>query len=243
MRTLVVASGKGGVGKSTVCYLLAKSLSRSARVLLLDFDLCGPSMGLLTGSQQEKVFRGAKGLNPVQHTETFFSLSISCLVPLDAAIIWRAPKKAALLKLFIESIDESLYEYIVIDMPPGVTDEHVFLLQSQIKMCALIVTTSQNLALDEAMTTIRAFQRKKVPIIGVIENMQGLLCGACGERTFMFSREGGRLLAESAGVMYLGHIDFLCVVDVLNALPDAVVAAKKAFIEAVQSEGGKAGSL
>ncbi|KAI5185890.1 hypothetical protein NEHOM01_1140 [Nematocida homosporus] len=209
MEIVLVAGGKGGVGKSTVAYMFAQSLSRNQKVLLLDFDICGPSVGVLTGIQTERVFPGVQGLTPLHKSDNLHFLSISAMISESAAVIWRAPKKAALLKLFLASIDPQIYQYVVIDMPPGITDEHLFAVTNLPTARALIVTTSQNLALEEALSTITFFQSHQIAILGVIENMRTICCTNCGTRNAIFSTEGGQLLAEEAGVPYLGHIEFL----------------------------------
>jgi len=209
MKTVVVASGKGGVGKSTVAFLLAQALAEEARVLLLDFDLCGPSVGVLTGNIEEKVVKGEKGLVPLKHSANLFYLSISSMVQRDTAVIWRAPKKIALLTLFMESADPHVYEYVVIDMPPGVTDEQAFLCNRVPDAEVLIVTTSQNLALQEAHDTVQFFTSRRMRVLGVVENMSGFSCANCGTRTALFSSEGGRMLAEENEIEYLGSIEYL----------------------------------
>ncbi|KAI5171071.1 hypothetical protein NEFER03_0473 [Nematocida sp. LUAm3] len=209
MKSIIVASGKGGVGKSTVSYLLARCLSQRFRVLLLDFDLCGPSVGVFTGSHNERVFKGKKGLVPVQHTETLHFLSISSMIPKDSAVIWRAPKKIALLTLFLESMDETKYDYVVIDMPPGVTDEHTFVIERISEGKLLLVATAQNLALDETLSTLNLFSNNGISPFGIIENMRSIACPNCKEENMLFSKNGVRLFSEETGVPYLGAINFL----------------------------------
>lgn len=209
MKSIIVASGKGGVGKSTVSYLLAKYLSKRSRVLLLDFDLCGPSVGVFTGSHNERVFKGEKGLVPIAHTETLHFLSISSMIPRGSAVIWRAPKKIALLTLFLESMDEKKYDYAVIDMPPGVTDEHAFVIQRIPEGQLLLVATAQNLALDETLSTLNLFSSNGICAFGIIENMRSIVCPNCQEENMLFSKNGVRLFSEETGVPYLGAINLL----------------------------------
>ncbi|KAI5191143.1 hypothetical protein NECID01_1312 [Nematocida sp. AWRm77] len=211
MKTVVVASGKGGVGKSTVAFLLAQTLAEEASVLLLDFDLCGPSVGVLAKDKGEQVFKAQKGLTPLQcaGTRTLWYLSISSLVHREAAVIWRAPKKIALLSMFLESVDAEKYQYVVIDMPPGITDEHAFVCTRVPEALVVMVTTSQNMALQEAEETMALFAKKGVCVLGVVENMSTLCCPNCQAPSYLFSKHGGELLAEEAGVKYLGTLDFV----------------------------------
>ncbi|OAG28959.1 hypothetical protein NEDG_01098 [Nematocida displodere] len=208
-QVLLIGSGKGGVGKSTFSAMLSKGLSEHLRVLLLDFDLCGPSIGILMGDKGEKVFKGSKGLVPLEHSPTLHYLSIASLIPTGSAVIWRAPKKIGLLGMFADSIDSTKYDWVVIDLPPGITDEHVFAVERFPRAKALIVTTSQNLSLEEASGTISFLQKKQIGVVGVIENMSTFECPSCAECTPIFSKGGGKLLADASAVSYLGSIPVL----------------------------------
>ncbi|KAI5190947.1 hypothetical protein NEMIN01_1280 [Nematocida minor] len=225
MKIIAVASGKGGVGKSTVAYVLARSLVKEGRTLLLDFDICGPSVGVLMGHTSEKVLMKEKGFQPIQKTEGLYYLTIAAMIPADSAVAWRAPKKISLLKLFLESANPSEYDYVVIDMPPGVTDEHVFLCEAAPNTEILIVTTSQNMALDEAADSIEMFQNSRMKIVGVIENMRTMTCPNCSSCIAMFSKGGGQLLSEDLGVPYLGHLDYIPDIENMDVLPEKVLSA------------------
>ncbi|KAH9385805.1 ATP-binding protein involved in chromosome partitioning [Nematocida major] len=220
MRIVAVSSGKGGVGKSTVAFLLAKSLSQKKRVLLLDFDITGPSVSTLMKNPSESVIM-KETLTPIKKTDTLSYLTIAAMIPIDSPVIWKAPKKLSLLSLFMKSADPSLFDFLVIDMPPGSTDEQNFLCEIS-GAEIVIVTTSQNLALDEAESVIEVYKEAGKEILGVIENMREMACPECGEKISVFSKNGGKMLSESVGVRYLGHIDQISRVEDLPGLPSSV---------------------
>lgn len=224
MRIIAVASGKGGVGKSTVAYLLAKSLGSSERTLLLDFDICGPSVGVLMEHTTEKIVMKEKGFQPIQKSEKLSYLTIAAMIPADAAVVWRAPKKISLLKLFLQSANPAEYDYVVIDMPPGVTDEHDFLCEEASSAEALIVTTSQNMALDEAADSIAMFQARNMKILGLVENMRTLKCPNCDACISMFSKRGGELLSTDLNIPYAGYIDYIPGIEDIDPVPENIVS-------------------
>ncbi|EIJ88091.1 hypothetical protein NEPAR06_2330 [Nematocida parisii] len=209
MKIISVASGKGGVGKSTIAYLLATHASKTKKTLLLDFDICGPSVGVLMGHTTEKVLMQEKGFKPIEKTPTLFYLTIAAMIPANSAVVWRAPKKISLLKMFLESASLEEYDYLIIDMPPGVTDEHDFLCEQVPDANILIVTTSQNLALDEAADSIKMFQNRNMYILGLIENMRLLKCPNCHNCTAIFSKRGGEMLCDDLNIRYIGHVDYI----------------------------------
>lgn len=227
MRIIAVASGKGGVGKSTISYLLAKSLGMEERTLLLDFDVCGPSVGVLMDHTTEKVIMKEKGFKPIYKENMLYYLSISAMIPPESAVAWRAPKKLSLLKLFLESASPEDYDYVIIDMPPGVTDEHIFLCESAPEAEIVVITTSQNMALDEAAETIETFQSKNMKIIGVVENMRTLKCPNCSSCISMFSKNGAELLAKEYNVPYLGHVDYIPGIETAETIPKEIIKRVK----------------
>ncbi|KAI5179695.1 hypothetical protein NEOKW01_0158 [Nematocida sp. AWRm80] len=209
MRVIAVVSGKGGVGKSTVSYACAMSLSKRNRVLVIDFDLCGPSIGVLFNHTTETIIKAEKGVVPIKYSDTLAYITIGAMIDKKAPVIWRAPKKLSLLNLFIESIDANMYDYVIIDMPPGVTDEHVFLSKTLPQTEILAVTTSQNLALQEVSNTIALFQSNGHKILGVVENMHQIECPNCSHSLSVFSKNGGRLLSEHLSIPYITHLDYI----------------------------------
>lgn len=205
MKRVAVMSGKGGVGKSTTAALVSLALSRRGRrVLLLDFDICGPSIVHLLGGRGKKVLKAERGLHPVQANERLWYISMASLVGEESSVVWRGPKKTSLLSLFYESIDGNAYDYVVIDMPPGISDEHRFLAGKGVS--SLVVTTSQNLSLQEAEATIVFCRGHGIGVIGVLENMSCVECTHCHQTESIFSQGGGRLMAEATGVEYLGSL-------------------------------------
>jgi ATP-binding protein involved in chromosome partitioning len=206
-KIVCVMSGKGGVGKSTLSAMLATKISLLPRkVLLLDFDICGPSIGHLMGLGDERVVKAEKGLVPIRvpGTDTLWVLTMASMVKKDSSVVWRAPKKVGLLNLFIESIDER-YDCVVIDMPPGLGVEHD--LVRHLPATALVVTTSQNLSLQEAEATIEFCKTNGMRLVGVVENMSCARCECCGEVNRLFSQGGGRVLSEEMEVDFLGEIE------------------------------------
>lgn len=209
MNVVLVASGKGGVGKSTVSLLLAQHISKRSRTLLLDMDLCGPSIGCMTETEEKSLGESAADISPVQISPGLHALSISTVIPRSSAVIWRAPKKNAVLEVFSRCADASAYDFVVADMPPGITDEHFFAVRRFREAQVLLVTTSQNMALQEASATLDFFQEHGLRILGVIENMRSFRCPGCGSCTHVFSKNGGELLAKDKGVEYIGHLDLV----------------------------------
>jgi len=167
MLKIAVMSGKGGVGKSSISILLSTILSEDRRTLLLDFDLCGPS--IVSGLNiKGEVYKAEKGLVPIRITENLHALSMASLVRETDSVIWRGPKKISTLSMFYDSIDG--FDCVVIDTPPGLSEEHRFLAEKGI--CTLIVTTPQNISLSDASKAVTFCLTNGLPIIGVVENMR-----------------------------------------------------------------------
>jgi ATP-binding protein involved in chromosome partitioning len=198
MRKIAVMSGKGGVGKSSVAALLGAILAEKGRTLLLDFDICGPSIATALQAKGE-VYKAEKGLKPVVVTESLHVLSMGLLIKETDSVIWRGPKKRATLSMFYESIDG--YDYVVIDTPPGLSDEHVFLLEKNIS--SIVVTTPQNISLGDAARAINFCVVNGMEVLGVVENMSGYLCECCGKVTNIFGSRGGEMLSDELGVPFI----------------------------------------
>lgn len=201
MKIVAVMSGKGGVGKSTVCALAALALSENAKVILLDFDLCGPSISAILNAHG-KVFKSEVGLVPIAVTKSLHVLSMSNLIRESESVIWRGPKKTSALNMFFESVGE--YDYVVIDTPPGLAEEHWFLCDKDVR--SIIVSTPQNVALSDTAHTINFCHGKGIEIVGLFENMAGLTCEKCACVTNVFGAKGGEQLAKEHGVRYLGTL-------------------------------------
>jgi ATP-binding protein involved in chromosome partitioning len=200
--TVAVASGKGGVGKSTVAANLALALRlQGHRVGLLDADIYGPSVPIMMGLQ---------GVNP--QTTPFpvenFGLklmSMGFLVPPEKAMIWRGPMVHRALVQFLTELNWGPLDYLVIDLPPGTGDAQLTLTQSAPLSGAIIVTTPQDVSLIDARKGLEMFRQVRVPVLGIVENMSYFV-GEDGKRYEIFRHGGGKKLAEEAGVPFLGDI-------------------------------------
>ncbi|KAM0687264.1 hypothetical protein COBT_001497, partial [Conglomerata obtusa] len=210
-QVIAVMSGKGGVGKSTISSLIALIASETGKTILLDFDICGPSINHIFNTNK-KVHKAVKGLSPVQITENLYILSMSSLIKQTDSVIWRGPKKLQVLNMFYESISE--FQYVIIDLPPGLSEEHQFLVDKNINI--VIVTTPQNLSLNDTSIAINFCLEKKLRIIGLIENMSGFKCENCNCNVNIFAKKGGVLLAEEYG------IDFLCAIELNSTIGDII---------------------
>lgn len=203
--TIAVASGKGGVGKSTVAVNLAASLARDgAKVGLLDADVYGPSIPLMMGTSA----RPAMQNNKIQPLEAFGVkiMSIGFLLESDRALIWRGPLVAQLINQFLNEVNWGDLDYLVIDLPPGTGDVQLTLVQKIPLSGAVIVTTPQDVALADAIKGIQMFQEVKTPILGIVENMSFFICPSCGEQSEIFGFGGGERTAERYNVPLLGRI-------------------------------------
>ena len=204
---IVVLSGKGGVGKSTVAVNLAMSLAMEGkRVGLLDVDIHGPSiptMLRLSGSRLE--IRENKFL-PVGY-DNLKVISIGFLLDsADTPVIWRGPAKAGLIKQFIEEVEWGDLDYLVVDCPPGTGDEPLSVVQLLKPDGAVIVTTPQDVALTDVRKSVSFCRQLALPILGVIENMSSLVCPHCGETVEVFKTGGGKAMAEDMELTFLGKI-------------------------------------
>lgn len=223
---LIVLSGKGGVGKSTVACQLALSLTHQykKKVGLLDVDICGPSVAKICGLEGRDVYRdaggwvpvslsppsAAKGEGPATTGGVLKVMSIAYLLPSDRdAVVWRGPKKDAMIKQFINDVNWGELDYLVVDTPPGTSDEHLTLcevLRDYHPTGAVIVTTPQDVATDDVKKELSFCYKLGVRCLGIVENMSGFVCPHCAHCTDIFSRGGGRRLAGLYEVAFLGSI-------------------------------------
>jgi len=202
---IAVASGKGGVGKSTVTLNLAVALSQTgAKVGLLDADIYGPSIPLMIGAKEKPVTEAGR-IEPIVKNGIKV-MSMGFLVPENQPVVWRGPMIHGALTQFLTQVNWTDLDYLLIDMPPGTGDAQLSISQSAPLAGALIVTTPQEVSLIDARKGLRMFQNVKVPILGVIENMSGFVCGHCNEVTSIFRRGGGEKIAQEMGVSLLGSI-------------------------------------
>jgi ATP-binding protein involved in chromosome partitioning len=204
---VAVASGKGGVGKSTVATNLALALKRwGARVGLLDADVFGPSIPQMLGSPQRQAGGTAeKKIGPALYYDMPV-ISIGFFVERGDAVVWRGPMVHKLLQQFMEDVDWGELDYLVIDLPPGTGDVQLSLSQLIPLHGAVMVTTPQEVAIIDVVKGISMFKKVEVPILGIIENMAYFVCPECGHEEEIFSRGGGRKLAEQEQTTFLGEI-------------------------------------
>ncbi len=203
--TIAIASGKGGVGKSTLSVNLAIALSHlGAEVGLLDADIYGPNIPMMLG---------LRGMPPPREDKMVPAegyglkvVSMGFLVPPDQPVVWRGPMLHSALRQFLIDVDWGPLDYLVVDMPPGTGDVQLSLAQSVPLTGGVIITTPQDVALADARKGLATFTKLDVPVLGIVENMSYFLCPHCGERTDVFSHGGGREAAEDLGVPFLGEV-------------------------------------
>jgi Mrp family chromosome partitioning ATPase/predicted Fe-Mo cluster-binding NifX family protein len=241
---ILVMSGKGGVGKSTVAVNIAVGLSlQDFMVGLLDVDLHGPNVPKMLGARDLKLSRRPDGkLGAIKYSPNLKFLSIEPLLPSeDTAVIWRGPIKHSAIRQFIGDIDWGELDYLVIDSPPGTGDEPLTVAKTIPDAYALIVTTPQEVSLIDVKKAIRFCQKIKLRILGIVENMSGFICPHCGKPVDIFKKGGGQKLADELGIRFLGRIPVdPRIVDtgdagkpLIAAYPESVTA--KAFEELVRN--------
>ncbi|HEY6869686.1 MAG TPA: Mrp/NBP35 family ATP-binding protein [Novosphingobium sp.] len=205
-RIVAVASGKGGVGKSTLSANLAVALARlGVKVGLVDADIYGPSQPRLLGTEGVKPAARDKQLVPVPSRWGVPVLSMGQLVEPGRAIAWRGPMAGGALAQLMDA-DWGDAELILIDLPPGTGDVQLTMVQKHKPAGAVIVSTPQDLALIDARRAMNFFDQAGVPVIGMVENMSGYVCPHCGEASDPFGHGGAEAAAAEAGVPFLGHI-------------------------------------
>jgi ATP-binding protein involved in chromosome partitioning len=204
--TIAVASGKGGVGKSTVAANLAVALRQSgARVGLMDADLYGPCIPTLMGvGGKLEHGDGGRVLPPQPYGVKIMSMGF--FLPPQEAVIWRGPMLHKMVQEFLSRVEWGALDYLVIDLPPGTGDIQLSLCQTIPLTGAVIVSTPQDVALDVAAKAILMFQKLKVPILGIVENMSYSVCSHCGQREEIFGHGGAQAAGARAGIPFLGEI-------------------------------------
>lgn len=210
---ILVLSGKGGVGKSTISTELALALRHQGKkVGILDVDLCGPSIPHMLHAQGKAVHQCDSGWVPVfvDQEQSISLMSVGFLLENpDEAVVWRGPKKHALIKQFVSDVAWGELDYLVVDTPPGTSDEHmatVEALRPYKPLGALVVTTPQAVSIGDVRRELTFCKKTGLQVIGVIENMSGFACPHCAECTNVFSSGGGEELARLAGVPFLGSV-------------------------------------
>ncbi len=204
---VAVASGKGGVGKSTVAANLALALHANGRsVGVLDADIYGPSMPRMLGiSGRPSASPDGKILKPMENYG-IKCMSIGFLVPEDTPMIWRGPMVMSALQQMLRDVSWGELDIMIVDMPPGTGDAQLTMAQQVALAGAVIVSTPQDIALIDARKGLAMFQKVDVPVLGIIENMSYFLCPHCGERSDIFSHGGARREAERLGCEFLGEV-------------------------------------
>ncbi len=207
---ILIMSGKGGVGKSSVATYLSVALARRGRkVGLMDVDLHGPSIPRMLGMKGSLLPSSVPGkARPVEVLPNLHVISIEVLMGdnKDTATIWRGPLKIGVIRQFISDIEWSDLDYLIIDSPPGTGDEPLTVAQTIPDASAIIVTTPQEVSLADVRKSINFCREVKMQILGIVENMSGLKCPYCGKIIDLFSTEGGKLTAKKEGLRLLGTL-------------------------------------
>jgi ATP-binding protein involved in chromosome partitioning len=230
---IAIAAGKGGVGKSTVTTNLAAALYRSgASVGILDADIYGPSIPQMMGDPDvpAAVDTGNKITPAIHHGLRI--ISVGFFVERGGAVIWRGPMVHKLLQQFLEDVEWGTLDYLLIDLPPGTGDAQLSLSQLIPVTGAVMVTTPQEVSVIDVEKAMAMWKRVEIPVLGVVENMSHYVCPSCGHEEEIFSRGGGRRLAEREGVPFLGEVPLVTGVrgagdagkPVVLSQPDAPVA-------------------
>jgi len=203
---IAIASGKGGVGKSTLSVNLALALAaEGARVGLMDADIYGPSLALMMGVSGKPESLDGKTMAALQNHGVQV-MSMALLVDPDAAMIWRGPMAVQALEQLLRQTRWDNLDYLMVDLPPGTGDIHLSLTQKMPVTAAVIVTTPQDVALADARRGATMFAKVDVPVLGVVENMAMHVCSQCGHVEHIFGEGGGARMAAECGVPYLGAL-------------------------------------
>lgn len=206
---IMVMSGKGGVGKSSIAANIAVGLSlKGKQVGLMDIDIHGPSIPKMVGLEGRPLKQSEEGMMPAEYSNNLKVMSIGFLIcDKKDAVIWRAPLKHSLIRQFLTDVRWGDLDYLIIDCPPGTGDELISIAQLlEGADGAVIVTTPQDVALNDVRKSISFCRHVQLPIIGVIENMSGFVCPHCGVATDIFKTGGGEKMASEMEVPFLGRI-------------------------------------
>ncbi len=239
---LLVLSGKGGVGKSTVAVNLAWSLSQNGmKVGILDVDIHGPNVPKMLGIEDARLMSSGETIEPVPIGNNLKVISIAFLLSSsDAPVIWRGPLKMVAIRQFLSDVNWGELDYLVIDAPPGTGDEPLSVCQLIKDITgAIIVTTPQEISLLDVRKSISFIKQLNVPLAGIIENMSGFVCPHCGKTTDIFKTGGGKRIANELNIPFLGSIplesDIVKASDEGNPFMnlDSKIESKKRFEEIV----------
>ena len=230
-KIVAVASGKGGVGKSTTAVNLAVALAaQGLRVGLLDADIYGPSLPQMLGAREKPRTEGQR-IIPLQRWG-LKAMSIGFLVDEETPMIWRGPMVMGALEQLMGQVEWGALDIMVVDMPPGTGDAQLTMSQRVPLAGAVIVSTPQDVALLDARRGVRMFERVNVPVLGIVENMSYFCCPNCGQRSDVFGHGGARREAERLGVEFLGELPLKLSIRELADAGTPIVAAKPETEEA-----------
>jgi Mrp family chromosome partitioning ATPase len=208
---IVILSGKGGVGKTTVAVNLATALAwKGQTVGILDADIHGPDVPKMLGMEGARMIGGDKGLEPVVGPLNILTVSMEFLLQTaDTPVIWRGPLKMRVISEFLSKVNWGNLDYLIIDLPPGTGDESLSTMQLLPELDGvIIVTTPQEVALLDSRKAANMVRQMNVPILGLIENMSGFHCPHCGEVTNIFGKDGGKNAAKELNLYFLGTLPF-----------------------------------
>ena len=234
---IAVASGKGGVGKSTVSANLALALSaEGAAVGVLDADIYGPSQPRMLGIGGRPESKDGKSLEPMNNYDVQV-MSIGFLIEEDTPMIWRGPMVTQALEQLLQDTKWRDLDYLIIDLPPGTGDIQLTLAQKVPVSGAVIVTTPQDIALLDARKAIKMFEKVEIPVLGIVENMSTHVCTNCGYEEHIFGEGGGRRMADEYGIGHLGDIplDVRIREDVDSGRPTVVADAAGSLADAYRT--------
>jgi ATP-binding protein involved in chromosome partitioning len=206
---ILVLSGKGGVGKTTVAVNLATALSSHGyHTGLLDLDIHGPDVAKMLGLEGHLLESFGKKIVPVQVTGNLSAVSMAFLLPeTSTPVIWRGPMKMTVIRQFLEDVEWGPLDFLVVDLPPGTGDEALSIIQLAPHIRgAVVVTTPQEVSILDISKAVRFAEKMDVPVLGIIENMSGMICPHCGEEIQLFGKGGGEKAAKDLGVPFLGAI-------------------------------------
>jgi ATP-binding protein involved in chromosome partitioning len=203
---ILVGAGKGGVGKSTVAINLAVGLARSgAKVGILDADIYGPSIPILTGLTEKPTSSDGKRLDPLS-AHGLKVMSIGFLIDPDQALVWRGPMVTGALIQLLRDVNWGELDYLVLDLPPGTGDIPLTLAQNVRAAGVVLVSTPQDVALADVIRAKLMFDKVSIPVLGLVENMSSFVCPHCRQETAIFDKGGARTAAERMGIRFLGEV-------------------------------------